>query len=110
MKKRLAFILSAFAALSAVSGCGNNNAADTTTSAATTAAATTEATTTEAVTQASVQEKSANEQAEEIVAGMTLEQKIAQMITVSMRQWSDNPDDPDSFADVTELNEQQKRF
>ena len=110
MKKRLAFILSAFAALCAVSGCGNNNAADTTTSAATTAAATTEATTTEAVTQASVQEKSANEQAEEIVAGMTLEQKIAQMITVSMRQWSDNPDDPDSFADVTELNEQQKAF
>ncbi|MBP3854461.1 MAG: hypothetical protein IK990_02455, partial [Ruminiclostridium sp.] len=45
-------------------------------------------------------ELSYREQAERIVSGMTLEQKIAQMITISLRQWDDTP--------VTELNEQQK--
>ncbi len=71
-------------------------------------AITTESTTT--ITEVPVQEKTTKEKAEEIVAGMTPEQKIAQMITVSLRYWSDTPDDPDSFANVTELNEQQKAF
>ena len=32
------------------------------------------------------------------------------MITISLRWWSDTPDDPDSFAAVTELNDRQKEF
>ena len=51
-----------------------------------------------------LRKKRIREQAEKIVAGMTLEQKIAQMITISLRWWSDTPDDTDSFADATELN------
>ena len=51
-----------------------------------------------------LRKKRIREQAEKIVAGMTLEQKIVQMITISLRWWSDTPDDTDSFADATELN------
>ncbi len=56
------------------------------------------------VTEDQAKKKRIREQAEKIVAGMTLEQKIAQMITISLRWWSDTPDDTDSFADATELN------
>ena len=95
-------ITALFAACAMLCGCGNGQTA---TTAATTAEKTEEKTTaaaasSEEVTEAPVESLSIREQAEQIVSGMTLEQKIAQMITISLRQWDDTP--------VTELNEQQK--
>ena len=99
-----------FAACAMLCGCGNGQNVGTTaeTSALSEAKTTTAAESSEDVTAATVDMLSVREQAERIVSGMTLEQKIAQMITISLRSWSDTPDDPDSFVNVTELNEQQK--
>ena len=100
-----------FAACAMLCGCGNGQTAGTTTAAPseTTTAAFSEGTGT-TVEYIPFTELSYREQAERIVSGMTLEQKIAQMITISLRWWNDTPDDPDSFAAVTELNDRQKEF
>ncbi|MDO4492604.1 MAG: glycoside hydrolase family 3 N-terminal domain-containing protein [Clostridia bacterium] len=45
--------------------------------------------------------------AEELLAQMTLEQKIGQMIMPSARKWSDTPEDETTFVNATVLNEQQ---
>lgn len=104
-----------FAACALLCGCASGQSSNVGTDAAETAAA--ETTTTEATAAVSSEEGISplpeteipfSEQAESIVAGMTVEQKIAQMITVSFRYWSDTPDDPDTSVPVTALNEQQK--
>lgn len=105
-----------FAACAILCGCGSGQTAGSAATAvlpADTTAQTDEKTTAaesslEGISPLPETELSFREQAESIVAGMTLEQKIAQMITVPLRWWSDTPDDPDTFASVTELNEQQK--
>ena len=107
-------ITALFAACALLCGCGNGQTAETTTAAVT--AVRTEADTTisaaspEDATAAPAQTLSLREQAEKMTAGMTLEQKIAQMITISLRRWSDTPDDPDSFVNVTELNDKQREL
>ncbi|MBR5088934.1 MAG: beta-hexosaminidase [Ruminiclostridium sp.] len=133
MKKKTSALLAVIFALCGITGCGNGQpAAQTTgtssgTSASGNAATTTAAETTassETVTAASEsteatdtnapeQEKSVTEQAEEILAGMTLEQKIAQMISVSFHYWTDITES-DGSADTSQvttvLNEKQKAF
>ncbi len=49
-------------------------------------------------------EKPVREQAENIISGMTLEQKIAQMLSISLQYWSDG----DSTENTTALNDKQK--
>ncbi len=56
-------------------------------------------------TTAPAAEKTVRERAEEIVSGMTLEQKIAQMIMVTFRSWTDTPGE--AGQSVTELNGEQ---
>ncbi len=56
-------------------------------------------------------EKTPREQAEDIVSGMTLEQKIAQMISISLRYWSDTPVTDGKAAEqinTIALNDKQK--
>ena len=56
-------------------------------------------------------EKTFRERAEEIVAGMTLEQKIAQMIMISCQYWNDLPateENADKRQNVTSLNDDLK--
>lgn len=43
----------------------------------------------------------------DIMADMTLREKIGQMIMVSARKWSDTPEDAESYVNSTEFNEQQ---
>ena len=114
-----------FAVCALLCGCGNGQTAETsgattaapaettTTASETTAATETESTTTEQTSKPGIavlpeSEMSYREQAEKITAGMNVEQKLAQMITVSFRYWNDTPDNPDTMAAVTALNEQQK--
>ena len=98
-----------FAACALLCGCGNGQTAvTTTTTAETTTAAETEASSVEGISPLPETSLSLREQAESITAGMAVEQKIAQMITVSFRYWNDTPDNPYTMAAVTALNEQQK--
>ena len=56
-------------------------------------------------------EKTFRERAEEIVSGMTLEQKIAQMIMISCQYWNDLPaaeENADKRQNVTSLNDDLK--
>jgi len=103
-----------FAVCAMLCGCGNGQTAETTTAADTagqTASETTNApVSAEDATTSPTEALSIREQAERIVSGMTLEQKIAQMITISLRWWSDTPDDAETFANVTELNDKQKEM
>ena len=103
-------IIAAFCAVSvlALSGCNTapaktestSESADTTQE----TVQTTTAGTTEPVITTEGTEKSVREQAEEIVAGMTLEQKIAQMLAISLQYWQEG----ENAENVTSLNEKQK--
>lgn len=124
MKKKITIITAMIAALWSIAGCGNStpavqtssaatstSAPETTTAAETTAAETTAAeSTSETEADAPVQEKSAVEQAEEIVAGMTLEQKIAQMVSITLRTWSEPSINDGESVSVTELSDKQKEL
>ncbi len=58
----------------------------------------------------SIKTDPAHEYAERKTAEMTLEQKIAQMIMISLRSWEDKSDPAAGSVPTTELNDTQKEF
>ena len=115
-KRKLTALLAAVALI--CSGCGNtqntgsvSSDSDPGTSAPETSAS--KSSDTHAYTEISdaaseVSDLSLKEQAENIVSGMTLEQKLAQMITISFRYWNDTPGNSETQVNVLSLNDAQR--
>ena len=110
-------VISAFCAVSvlALSGCGSAPAKTESVPAGSTSAAPESTAEEKQTAAAEVAEDIKPEQpltAENIVSGMTLEQKIAQMISISFIYWNDQPDNVEGNAEkrqnVTALNDKQK--
>ena len=123
MKKKALSVLCALAVM-LTCGCENTKPADTGSSSQTVntdniqsvTTAATEKTTTD--TEASVppdkndgiKTDPAHEYAQKTIAEMTLEQKIAQMIMISLRTWEDKSDPDAGSVPTKELNDTQKKF
>ena len=91
-----------------LSGCGSSPASTETTAPEKPAAV---SAVTSGTAAAQDREKTFRERAEEIVSGMTLEQKIAQMIMISCQYWNDLPateENADKRQNVTSLNDDLK--
>ena len=91
-----------------LSGCGSSPASTETTAPEKPAAV---SAVTSGTAAAQEREKTFRERAEEIVSGMTLEQKIAQMIMISCQYWNDLPateENADKRQNVTSLNDDLK--